>query len=248
MSLAFTALASAEAVPTLGVLATSSVTVATNTLTLVCIGGRVASSFGVNVFSLSGLGQTWVRGVEKRDGSGANDREGALFYSMGTGATGAITITGPIDLLDLVYGVVNVTGVVTTGANGAGAVNNTAPLDANAGSSTSGATQPSLTITGTPAAIDMTFAMCMMEDAESGETEKAGWTNLVKIIGTGEVSLDVMYNTSHDQSPSWSGLRTDGRSWVTAGALIKALAATDNQEWFSHRAAQRGPRSVQVSY
>jgi hypothetical protein len=225
MALAFSRLDQNEVTPSSGVTTTASVTYTENALINVQFSARASSTvFGGTNFTVSGLGLTWVRGKEKPDTSALHDRVGAWFYSLGGGNTGTITITGPSDLLDVTYDVVQVTGVVTTGSNGAGAVNNVSPLDSNAGTSTSGATQPSLTITGTPSGGDMTFAMCMMEDTESGETEKSGWTNIAKVIGTAEVSIDAMYNTSADQSPSWSGLRTDGRSWATIGAIIKAAA------------------------
>lgn len=226
MSLALTLKTSGEVIPSSGVATTASVTVATGSLVIVAFGMRVASGDLVaNVFSVAGLGLTWVRGVERPEGPTLPERGGAFFYAMGTGATGALTITGPASAVDCTYCVVEVTGADQTGANGAGAVNNLSPLDSNVGPCVSVGTEPALTISGSAATGDMTFAIVILEDAEAGETEKAGWTNISKNIGVTDVSHDAMYHTTHDQSPTWAGVRTDGRTWIAMGALLKAPAA-----------------------
>jgi len=197
---------------------TASVTVATNSLVLVCMGCRDSVGSipdGAQTrYGVSGLGFTWVRGVEYWYGG---NRGAAIFYAMGTGTSGALTITQTGTALGWNYAVIEITGAVT-GANGANAISN---IVSNGILNNGG--QPSITITGTPTAGDVTLGFIQLQDAETGLTEDAGWTRIVQIIGTGEISINVSYSTGQDQSASWSGVRTDARACVALGALIEAV-------------------------
>lgn len=196
---------------------TASVTVATNSLVVVVAASRCSSNPAAdNQTTVAGLGLTWVRGLDLHIGN----RVGSMFYSMGTGASGTIAIGGA-GIVGFAWAVVEITGVVTTGTNGAGAVNNAAPLDSSV--ITLNGPQPSVTIAGTPSAGDVTFAALCVEDGET-EVEEGGWTNVVHVAGTIDNAVDIMYSTGQDQTASWTGCRTDGRGAVSIGALLKAAA------------------------
>lgn len=218
MALAFTKRDEGEAATTAGAQATASVALAANSLGLVVVALRSTAAPGVNVVSMTSSHGTWVRAAEKQLGFGTNRMMG-VFRTMGAGATGVISIQGPSDTLGMTWAVIEVTGVDTSGSNGAGAVNNAAPIDTNAGD-VNGIGQPLITISGTPATGDVTFAVFAGDDAESGLTEEALWTNITRFIGTLETSHDLMYSTGQDQTGAWTGVRA-GRSWGTAGAIIK---------------------------
>lgn len=219
MALAFSLETSGESNGTLGVIATSSVTVATDSLVWGVVALRGGDPANPSVMSCSGLGFTWDKAVQKN----LSNRSLAVFRAMGTGASGVVTFTSDrLDPVGFTWGIVEVTGAVT-GTNGLAAVNNVQPIDS--GTLVLSGTQPTLTISGTPAAGDMTFAIIATEDGESGLTEEGGWTNILRLIGTLETSIDIMYNTSQDLTASWTGCRTDGREALFGGALVKTAAA-----------------------
>ncbi len=193
-------------------------TVATDSLVWGVTALRGGDPANPSIMSCTGLGFTWDKAVQKN----LSNRSLAIFRAMGTGASGAVTFTSDrLDPVGFTWGIVEVTGCVT-GTNGLAAVNNVQPIDS--GTLVLSGTQPTLTISGTPAAGDNTFAIIATEDGESGLTEEGGWTNILRLIGTLETSIDIMYNTSQDLTASWTGCRTDGREALFGGAIIKAAA------------------------
>ncbi len=215
MAIAFTLLTSNEGTPVSGAISTASVTFAANALSLVWVTCRATADPAGGTFSLSGGGRTWAE-VGR---AGDPNRIGVLFRSMGSGFTSAISISGPTDMLNATWSAQEATGVMT-GNNGADAIAGAAVLGGVANVS-----QPNVTITGTPAVGDVTFAALMVEDAQT-YTEEAGWSTISELTGTIETSHGVYYAVGQDQTFTVTGYDSgSARDWGVVGMIIKAAAS-----------------------
>jgi hypothetical protein len=214
MAIAFNPLLSNEGTPTAGVIVTASAAFALDALSLIWVTCRATTDPFGGTFSLSGGSRTWVEVGREGD----PNRVGVLFRSMGSGFTSAITITGPTDMLNATWSLSEATGVIT-GNNGADAITDVA---VNGGQSN--VSQPNVTIGGTPAAGDVTFAALMVEDAQT-YTEEGGWTTVHELTGTLETGHGVYYSTGQDQTFTVTGYDTSSRDWGVVGCILKAAAS-----------------------
>lgn len=201
-------------------LSTASVTPGANRLVLACFGVAVDVNYGAdNNFSVAGNGLTWVRMEETQQ----NRRSCAVFRSMGASpSSGAITLTEASASSVGQNGswvIVEFSGVETSGTNGSGAVGTVA---SNSGNSIE---TLGLTIAGTPATGDVTFASFAMEDGKTAFTSDALWDTLADTndVGT-EVQTRVDWDTGQDQSPTWTWVGEASTGVI--GFIIKAVVST----------------------
>lgn len=127
MTIAMNALANVASDADQASYATGSVAPAGDALILVAVENRRAAAGGATLPTLAGNGLTWVEiATQPFDDDGAETKRGRLtvFRSMGAApSSGAITASfGGTTQLACIIHVVEFTGVVTTGANGADAV------------------------------------------------------------------------------------------------------------------------------
>jgi hypothetical protein len=99
---------------------TNSVTIAPNALVLVSVAAADSTSLPT-VTSITGAGQTWTLVATETDST--PDVMVAVFRALGTGGSGALTITlSATPQQGSGYSVDQFTGVLTSGTNGSGAV------------------------------------------------------------------------------------------------------------------------------
>lgn len=163
------------------------------TVTLRSTATPITSSNNVTV---TGNGLTYVLISEVIE----NSRLISVFRAMGASpTTGALSLAyaGDGTVLAWTWEVNEWSGVVTTGTNGSGAVG-TSATDLTGSGSTLG-----ITITGTPATGDVTFAVLMTEDDSASLTPAAGWADITHITSSDTQHYSV-YDVDQDLTESWT--------------------------------------------
>ena len=208
MAITATALTSGESAADDTAYVTASITPTANRLVLVAVASRVSTSPPESP-TLSGNGLTWVE-VGTITGTGASTRRITLFRSMGAApSAGAITIdfAGNIQI-GAAWSVVEFAGIDTSGANGAGAIVQTATNNVGA------ATSLTVTLAAFSSADNGAYG-AFFAGANEVQSAGAGFTELDDVGTTGEpLRCHTEWRVDNDTTVDASSASSTGRGGV----------------------------------
>lgn len=168
-----------------------------------------------NNVTVTGCGLTWVQVSEVV----INDRMIAVFRAMGASpSTGALSLAygGTGTVLSWTWATRSWTGVDTSGTNGSGAVGTPGTASTGSGSTLG------VTIPGTPATGDVTFAVIMTEDDSLTLTQAAPFLSINHVTGSDTQEMAV-WDSGQDQTESWTWTPSTKVAAII-GFIIKAAA------------------------
>jgi len=200
---------------------TASITPTANRLVLATVAMAFDGDPGSNVLSLSGNSLTWVRLLEQR--YGAPRRTLGVFRALGASPTaGVVTISSSSAAAEqnAAWSLVEFAGVDTSGTNGSGAVD----TPAAAATASGGAASLTLTITGTPATGDVTWAGFGGQDGMLTFASDALWVTLSTAPDSADVMVRVDWDEGQDQSPTWTW--SSGQAAAAIGVILNVAPAT----------------------
>lgn len=221
MSISFSVLDSGNVAFSGGSFSTASVSPGGDKLILYCIAACFNTDPGSDaVLSVSGNGLTGSRIIERRYGTAAGRRTMAIFRAMGASpSSGTVTVSSSSAATEqtATYKIIEVSGVKTTGTNGADAVD-TAHDD-----SASNVSPIGTTVTTTPDTGDVSFSIWAGEDGVSTLNSDALWATLGTDLAGTDTHLRTDYDDGQDLSPTWTF--TPDMNAGAATILLKAAAA-----------------------